>query len=48
MLNQLSTLINWPNLSEEEKNILYSKLVCHEMNIFCYFKDREYFDKIIK
>lgn len=40
--------MKWTGLSEEEKNKQYSKMTCHELNLFCYFKDRAYFDAVIR
>ena len=41
-------LLKWNELSDEDKNKKYNKYICHETNIFIYFKDREYFDRVIR
>lgn len=33
----------WPGLKAEEKKALYSKHACHELNVFVYHKDPEFF-----
>jgi len=38
-VNDLSFLLKWNTLDEEEKNKKYSKFCCHEVNLFIYFKD---------
>jgi hypothetical protein len=40
-------LLKWNSFSEEEKDKKYNKYVSHEVNVFLYFKDREYFQKKI-
>lgn len=35
-------------MSDEQKNNNYSSKTSHELNLFLYFKDREYFDKVVK
>ena len=41
-------LTRWPSLSEEEKAKTYDELASHEMHLFLYFKDRPYFDKVVR
>ena len=41
-------LASWDKLSAEEKLKKYSAYLCHETNLFLYFKDREFFDATIK
>ena len=36
-------LMKWSGLKTDEKSKLYSKHFCHELNIFIYFKDTEFF-----
>jgi hypothetical protein len=40
-------LKTWDKLDEEKKNQKYSQFMCHEVNLFLYFKDRAYFDKVV-
>ena len=47
-LSTLSFIKTWDTLSEEEKNNKYSKYMSHEVNFFLYFKDHDYFSKVIK
>jgi len=47
LFKDLALLIKWPSLNEEEKNDQYSKHSCHELNIYVYFKDRDYFKKVV-
>ena len=35
--------MKWPKMSFEEKNKEYYKSMCHELHIFLYFKDQEFF-----
>lgn len=44
----LSLLLKWFGMETEDKNIQYSQYSCHELNIFLYFKDKEYFEKIVR
>ena len=44
----LMFLINWNTFSESEQNKKYSEFVCHEVNLFLYFKDHSYFVKVAK
>ena len=41
-------LLKWNELSDEEKNKKYNKYICHETNLFIYFKDKEYFNKVVQ
>jgi hypothetical protein len=41
-------LYNWNNLDMECKNKKYSLLMCNEFNFFLYFKDKEYFEKVVR
>lgn len=41
-------LYNWNNADLEFKNKKYSMMMCNEFNFFLYFKDREYFNLIVK
>ncbi|CAI2378280.1 unnamed protein product [Moneuplotes crassus] len=37
----------WNTLSGEDKNKKYSRYMSNELNFFLYFKDREYFNKVV-
>ena len=41
-------LLKWNKLTDEQKNKKYNDYQCHEMNLFLYFKDYEYFNKVAK
>ena len=41
-------MLNWHKLSLEDKNSQFTKHTCHELNLFIYKKDREYFDAVVK
>lgn len=41
-------LTNWDSLSYEDQIKKYTKYICHETHLFLYFKDRPFFDKVIK
>lgn len=36
-------LTKWPSLTVDQKNKKYNKHMCHEFNLFLYFKDQAYF-----
>ena len=42
----LSFLIKWNTLSRAEKDRKYNEFQCHEVNLFLYFKDKEYFIEV--
>jgi hypothetical protein len=39
----LDFLLDWERFSESEKHRKYNEFQCHEMNLFLYFKDYDYF-----
>ena len=41
-------LLKWNKLTDEQKNKKYNEYQCHEMNLFVYFKDHRYFNKVAK
>ena len=43
-LGLFSFLTRWESLSEDEKETLYNRYNCSEMNVFVYFRDRAFFD----
>lgn len=46
--SDLFFLLKWNTFDEEEKHKKYNRYMCHEVNLFLYFKDREYFEKVVK
>ena len=42
-LTQFNFILDWPKLKEEEKQAMYSKFACHELNFFLYKKDPAFF-----
>jgi hypothetical protein len=41
-------LYNWINADKELKNKKYSMHMCNEFNFFLYFKDKEYFEDVVR
>ena len=41
-------LVSWHKLSYEEKIKKYTLYVSHETHLFLYFKDKQFFDKVVK
>ena len=41
-------LLKWNKLTGEQKNKKYNDYQCHEINLFLYFKDYEYFNKVAR
>jgi hypothetical protein len=48
ILSEFSWLGRWHKLPEDERRRKYSKYACHEVNLFLYFKDREWFDAVAR
>ena len=46
--NSSSWMLNWNTFDTEVKNKKYSKFLCNELNFFLYFKDKEYFEEVVK
>ncbi len=46
-LIEFSFILNWPKLKQEEKQAMYSKHACHELNIFLLRKDPQFFAQVI-
>ncbi len=38
----------WHQLDRDEKMKKYSEYSCHELNVFIYFKDRDFFDEVVR
>ncbi len=41
-------ILDWPNLSDEEKRAKYSQFSCHELNFFLAQKDPQFFQTVIR
>ncbi|KAG0091197.1 hypothetical protein BGZ92_001279 [Podila epicladia] len=46
-LRKFGFIVDWPRLSPEAKKDKYSKWNCHELNLFLYKKDKEFFDAAV-
>lgn len=47
-LDEWEFLSKWNTLTPEEQLKKYDKYMCHEFNIFAYFKDKEFFNVVVK
>ncbi|MFO0871703.1 MAG: hypothetical protein U0935_22495 [Pirellulales bacterium] len=47
-LGEFRFLLDWPQLSAEEKRSRYSRLACHELHLFLARKDPEFFREVIR
>ncbi|MFT7486902.1 MAG: hypothetical protein ACI9F9_002759, partial [Candidatus Paceibacteria bacterium] len=47
-LENFAFLMKWPECSEKEKQNLYSKHACHELHVFLFHKDREFFERVLR
>ena len=45
-LGRFAFLLEWPDLDEKRKRELYSDFACHELHLFLWNKDREFFDSV--
>ncbi len=41
-------LPQWLKLKDDEKLAKYNEFACHELHLFLYFKDREFFNKVVR
>ena len=46
-LATFSFLLRWPKLDATEKRALYSEHACHELNLFLFQKDAEFFQAVV-
>jgi hypothetical protein len=46
-LAEFSFVTRWPQLPDEEKRAKYSEFACHELNLFLYHKDPEFFRAVV-
>jgi hypothetical protein len=47
-LRELAFVTRWHELGDAERRERYSKHACHELHLFLYFKDRAFFDAVIR
>ena len=47
-LREFGFVTRWHTLGDAERRELYSKYACHELHLFLYFKDRAFFDAVIR
>jgi hypothetical protein len=47
-LREFAFVTRWHTLPDGERRELYSKYACHELHLFLYFKDRAFFDAVVK
>jgi hypothetical protein len=47
-LREFSFVTRWHTLPDSERREQYSKYACHELHLFLYFKDRAFFDDVIR
>ena len=45
---ELDFLTTWHTLSAEDKHKKYSRFMCHEVNLFLFFKDPDYFKEVVR
>ncbi|HTL38273.1 MAG TPA: hypothetical protein VL326_34320 [Kofleriaceae bacterium] len=47
-LREFSFVTRWHKIEDAERRELYSKYACHELHLFLYFRDRTFFDAVVK
>ncbi|HEY0254764.1 MAG TPA: hypothetical protein VGC41_24730, partial [Kofleriaceae bacterium] len=47
-LREWTWLTKWHQLADSERRERYAKHACHELHVFLYFKDRPFFDAVIR
>ena len=47
-LAEFSFILRWPETEMAEKQRLYSRHACHELHLFLYFKDPDFFAAVVK
>ncbi len=47
-LRELAWITRWHMVADGERRELYSKHACHEVHLFLYFKDRAFFDAVVR
>jgi hypothetical protein len=46
--DKLECLSRWGNLKDEEKEVFYSDLECHEVNLFLWHHDQPFFQRVVR
>lgn len=46
-LREFNFLTQWHSLDEATRRARYSKYACHELHLFLYFRDREFFARVV-
>ncbi|MDE0913731.1 MAG: hypothetical protein OSB57_00970, partial [Planctomycetota bacterium] len=47
-LGSFEFLLDWPQMDEEAKASAYSEFACHEMHMFLYEKDPDFFSQVVR
>ncbi len=47
-LREWSFVTRWHQIPDAERRELYKKYACHELHLFLYFKDRAFFDAVLR
>ncbi len=47
-LAKFAFVTRWPSIPEEERRALYREHACHELHLFLWFKDRAWFDAVLR
>ena len=47
-LVKFECLTKWSTLKDEEKDVHYADLACHELNLFLMLHDKPYFDRVVR
>ncbi|QTA80960.1 Uncharacterized protein dnl_32770 [Desulfonema limicola] len=47
VLQEFKFILNWPEMTDIEKQEKFSKYTCHELNFFIYHKDPRFFNSVI-
>jgi hypothetical protein len=47
-LAKFAFVTRWNDLGEDERRALYREHACHELHLFVYFKDRAWFDAVLR
>ena len=46
--DKFECITRWPTLNEGEKEVHYSDLTCHELNLFLLVHDKPFFDRVVR
>jgi len=47
-MTKMDFLLRWAESSLEARDAFYGEHACHEVNLFLYFKDRPFFDRVVR